>query len=29
MDLNKKSGIIQLTTKIEENAFLDIQNFIA
>ena len=29
MDLNKKSGIIQLfTTKIEENVFWDIQNFI-
>ena len=29
MDLNKKSGIIHLfTTKIEENVFWDIQNFI-
>ena len=29
MDLNKKSGTIQLfTTKIEENVFWDIQNFI-
>ena len=29
MDLNKKSGTIQLfTTEIKENVFLDIQNFI-